>query len=115
MPKNKLQMYLDSQKGKGSGNRKPPPSIDVNYISSVIRQYMKANKITSEQIAAVFQCSGANVRYLLNRPAAKWTLQDLFLIADFVNCPRDQILKAADLSISPIKRKKAGSNKRLRQ
>lgn len=67
---------------------------EANYVADLIRRYMKAQQLTTDDLGKIMNCTGANVRLKLLRPIGKWTVADILAQCDAVNCPAD---KAYDL------------------
>lgn len=72
----------------------PPP----NYLNELFSRYMKAQHITTDDLAAIFKCSGQNIRYKLSRPAAAWKIGEIENFCNALNCPIEAACKAAALS-----------------
>ena len=63
---------------------------EANYVADLIRRYMKAQQLTTEDLGEHMNCTGANVRQKLLRPIGKWTVSDILALCDAVNCPADE-------------------------
>lgn len=63
---------------------------EANYVADLIRRYMKAQRLTTDDLGARLHCTGANVRLKLLRPIGKWTVTDIRMLCDAVNCPADE-------------------------
>ena len=63
---------------------------EANYVADLIRRYMKAQRLTTDDVGARMHCTGANVRLKLLRPIGKWTVADIRTICEAVNCPADE-------------------------
>lgn len=72
----------------------PPP----NYLVELFTRYMKAQQITTDQLAAHLSCTGQNVRYKLSRPAAAWKIGEIESFCDILNCPIETAYQAIALS-----------------
>ncbi|MBQ6273878.1 MAG: hypothetical protein IJK63_06595 [Oscillospiraceae bacterium] len=84
MPNTKFQRNLAKAKVK-----KPPVSKvpEPNYISDLIKRYMKAQRLTTDDVGELMNCTGANIRAKLTRPIGKWAVSDIISLCRAVNCP----------------------------
>lgn len=79
-----------SQRDLAKAKAKKPPVAKVpepNYISDLIRRYMKAQQLTTDDVGKIMNCSGANIRAKLTRPIGKWAVSDIISLCNAVNCP----------------------------
>ena len=90
MPNTRFQRNLAMAKAK-----KPPVTTvpEPNYISDLIRRYMKAQRMTTEDVGKKMDCSGANIRAKLTRPIEKWAVSDIISLCHAVNCPVTEAYK----------------------
>ena len=84
MPNTRFQRNLATAKAK-----KPPVTMvpEPNYISDLIKRYMKAQRLTTDDVGELMNCTGANVRAKLTRPIGKWAVSDIIALCKAVNCP----------------------------
>lgn len=84
MPNTRFQRNLATAKAK-----KPPVTMvpEPNYISDLIKRYMKAQRLTTDDVGELMSCTGANVRAKLTRPIEKWAVSDIIALCKAVNCP----------------------------
>ena len=83
MPNTKYQRNLAKAKAKKQPVTKVP---EPNYISDLIKRYMKAQCMTTDDLGKAMNCSGANIRAKLMRPIGKWTVSDIISLCKAVNC-----------------------------
>ena len=84
MPNTKYQRNLAKAKAKKQPVTKVP---EPNYISDLIKRYMKAQRLTTDDVGELMNCTGANIRAKLTRPIGKWAVSDIISLCRAVNCP----------------------------
>lgn len=63
---------------------------EANYVADLLRRYMKAQQMTTEELGERINCTGANVRLKLLRPIGKWTVSDIITLCNAANCPVEE-------------------------
>lgn len=67
------------------------------YLKELFQRYAKAYDMTFSDIGEAMGCSAANVSILLNRPTAKWTVQQIKAFSEVLHVPIAEAVAAAQL------------------
>lgn len=73
---------------------KQSPPKNVNHLAALLREYKRAQGITSAQMGAALGYVPETVRQQLRKPPESWKVMDLIRYCDLLQVPLDEAIEA---------------------
>lgn len=85
----------------------PPQDLFREYV----RRCLRGNDISVRHIAKKLNCSPQNVYKQFNRPLDKWTMEDVYRVADIAKCDKTELINYFVISVKLWREYKKECNK----